>query len=163
MQDILSQKEIDEFLSSLEKMLIEIPPMQYIKPSQINQIENEEKRKELENDFASIHYLFVYPLEKLLEYITKKTGQEYYKLDYQDTCIMERTIMIEKLLEQKGYSKEQVKNLVPKTEDEQKLLLQARRSGFKDDLPCYNDYRVASASQFIQSLNSEEEVKRNIA
>lgn len=163
MQDMLKQSEIDEFLSSLGKMSVKLPPMPYLKPSQINLVEDEEERKKLERDLASIHYLYVYPLEKLLKYITNQMGQEYYELEYQDAHITQRAIMVEKLLEEKGYTREQVKKLVPTNEDEERLLLKARNLGFKDAIACYNEHRVAAASQFIQSLSNEEEIKKNVA
>lgn len=164
MQDILNQHEIDNFLMSLEKMLeVQLPPLPHVKPSQISQIADENERISWEKRFANGHYLYVYPLEKLLEYITKKTGQEFYKIDYQDASIIQRAIMVEKLLEQKGYSKEQIMKLVPTSEDEQRLLIKARSLGFKDDIACYNEYRIAAANQFIKSLNNTEEVERKIA
>ncbi|MGM9834835.1 MAG: hypothetical protein ACI31M_03565 [Bacilli bacterium] len=168
MSEILNQSEIDKLLASIEQLLeINLPPLPYVKPSQIEELPEGEDKEKWKKDFANAQYLYVYPLEKLLKYISIQAGQKYYKLDYQNSCITQRVLMLEKLLEQKGYTKEQIKNLIPVSEEQQRLLLRAKELGFKDDVACYNDYRIASASSFLQSLgnttNEQEKIEKGIA
>lgn len=163
MADVLGTTEMDRLFDALQNMAKK-PSITEIKPSQLEQIEDQETRRKWKKDFEAVNYLYVYPLEKVLKYFSIKKGQLFYQLNYEDKSLIERMISLEKTLVHMGYTKEQVTRMVPRDKEENALLLSAQERGFSDDVPCYNEDRIKAAVSFLQSLeNVEEQTRRNCA
>lgn len=148
MSELLSQEEIDDLLKQLELATI-LPSIIEIKPSEIANVKDLIEREKLQVQFNSVNELYVKPLERLINFMNSRSSSLKYTYGFSDASILERLHILERDLLVRGYTKEQVINLVPQNTEEVSIILNARKNGFKDNLVVDNQARLNEAKTYL--------------
>lgn len=149
---MLSLEDIDKLFKVSEVTVL--PPVTKMKPSEIDELTGYD-RIDYKIQFNKSLRIYVKPLEKLVKRMLDGANKEKYIYDVADLSIFERVKLYNSILLHSGYTKDQLANLLPKTEEEVDLLAQAFENGFHDLDIIDNETRVKEAKKFLQSLGKE--------
>lgn len=156
---MLPQEIIDKLFNVVTETYL--PPVTEMKPSEIETLERYD-RIEYKIQFNKSLRIYIKPLEKLVMNLLANANKEKYMYNVDDLSIIERLKLYNNILVHSGYTKEQLANLLPKTEEEVDLLAKAFENGFKDSNVIDNETRVLEAKNFLQSLGKDKASRKRI-
>ena len=123
------------------------------RPSSINEIRNWEQRQKELRLFQLAKELYIGPLENYLTILTR--GEGSYDKPFKETddlSILERAVRMRDTILKHGGSLEYLLSLVPRTEEEQDILVCAKNNGFLLNHTLSNDEKVAAAQQYLNTM-----------
>ncbi|MCI8347339.1 MAG: hypothetical protein HFJ12_05300 [Bacilli bacterium] len=147
--NFLSQVDINQLLGEIDKLSTEKSIIE-ITPKEIQQISDEKSRKEKQQRFNAVNFLYIRPLFKLLTHFLSQDTNNRYSDQLDDLSILGRIGKIGRRLLQYGCSRDELVNLVPKTKKEVEIILEAKSLGFTDTDLIDNSSRVSQAQNWIQ-------------
>ena len=118
-----SMEDIEALLESIDTKG-KIDSFLYVKPSDFQNIQDEELRRRLKERYQIAQKYYLAPLERLLNTIGKQIGK--YLIPYRpesDLSINEQIVRASIELNKQGFTSEQLLSFVPKDVDELKALL----------------------------------------
>lgn len=156
---MLPQEIIDKLFNVVTETYL--PPVTEMKPSEIESLEGYD-RVDYKIQFNKSLRIYIKPLEKLVMNLLANANKEKYMYNVDDLSIIERLKLYNSILIHSGYTKKQLANLLPKTEEEVDLLAKAFENGFKDSNVIDNETRVLEAKNFLQSLGKDKTSRKKI-
>ncbi len=142
--------EIEEILRKLKQTET---PITEKRPSLFNEIRNLEQRQKELRLFHLAKELYIGPLENYLTVLTH--GEGSYNKPFEETddlSIVERAVRMRNTILKHGGTLENILNLVPKTEEEQDILMCAKNNGFPLNHTLSNNEKVAAAQQYLNTI-----------
>lgn len=107
--------------------------------------------------------IYVKPLETLVINLLANANKEKYFYDVTNLSILDRVTLFKDILTKSGYKEEQLKSLLPKTEEEADLIAVAIKRGFDDSNLLDNETRINAAREFLQNLGEDISQGRRVA
>lgn len=163
--NILSQIDINQLLGKIDKLSTEKSIIE-ITPKEIQQISDERLRREKQQQFNAVNFLYIRPLSKLLTQFLRRDANNGYSDQLDELSILGRIDKIGGKLLQYGCSSDQLVNMVPKTTNEVSVILKASSLGFTDTGLIDNSARVNQAQNWIQmygNMNESNSEKESIS
>lgn len=153
--------DTDSLLKELDYLLLELEAETFFvrkKPEEIMKNPDFVERKKEEYRFQVLNEIFIFPLKEFADRISSKMGQKPFDaLQLEPLSISERLLKLRSYLVTKGCTVEMMSRLIPKTEQECDLLLNARKMGFslgfEQNQSLDNAERILRASNYLESLS----------
>lgn len=146
----IATHEIEEILRKLRQTET---PITEKRPSSFNEIHNLEQRKKELETFLLANELYIRPLENYLTVLTH--GEGNYSKPFEETddlSVLERIVRLRDTILKHGGTLENILSLVPRTEEEQDILVYAKNNGFPLNHTISNDEKVAAARQYLNTM-----------
>ncbi len=147
--EILSQEEIEKILSQIGKK----KEFTQLKPSEIEQEKDIVERQKNKIRFNTIKEVYITPLERLLEFNYSRLKQDNYSINLTDLSLEECMNTLSKHLLKYGYNDNQLKEFLPRTEEELDLIITAKEQGFRDNALLTNKERLNNAQEYLNNLS----------
>lgn len=154
---MLPQEIIDKLFNVVTETYL--PPVTEMKPSEIEALEGYD-RVDYKIQFNKSLRIYVKPLERLVTNLLNNANKEKYMYNVDDLSIIERLKIYNSILIHSGYTKKQLANLLPKTEEEVDLLAKAFENGLKEATFMDNETRILEARDFLRSIGKDISSKK---
>mgnify|MGYP001072350514 CR=1 FL=1 len=153
--------DTDSLLKELDYLLLELEAETFFvrkKPEEIMNNPDFVERKKEEQRFQVLNEMFIFPLKEFADRISSKMGQPLFDVyQLEGLSIAERLLKLRSYLVARGCTVEMMNRLIPKTEQECDLLLNARKMGFslgfEQNQSLDNEDRILRASNYLESLS----------
>lgn len=154
--------DTNSLLKELDYLLLELESQTFFvrkKPEEIMNNQDFVERKKEEQRFQILNDIFILPLKEFADRISFKMNQAPFNIyQLEGLSIVERLLKLRSYLLSKGCTVEMMSRLIPKTERECDLLLNARKMGFslgfERNQSLDNEDRISRASNYLECLSA---------